>query len=280
MTTLIQTLTNDQLRTLLQGGVTPLFSAMITSTDPYYAYREQLCNTYYLNRSGNKPISVGYQNIIDIKEANPTIITQDADRYLGNMVRQQYLDKWTRIYNALVTQTYNALDNVSMDETYSDTINRDTTYGRKDTKTANNSDITTYDTNVEENGKTGTNEVTSTSVSNEENVYGFNSSDAVGDNTSKSTTTETTQGAPEDNTTYNSTDKTGTETKAFTVDESVARSGKDEEEETRSGVRSKIGRDKSGAELISEELDLRMKATFFDIVLNDIDKLVVLPIYI
>ena len=186
------------------------------------------------------------------------------------------------------------------------------TYDTESGKQGTNTDTTTFDTNVEDNGKTGTSETTTRNVTDENNVYGFNSPSAVGDTNSTETTSETIVGEADKNTSHNLQTKTGTESKEFGIDEIITKTGTESKEigidetvtktgtdsraigisesETHTGTDTtditiseklvKSGRDGSGAELITEELNLRNTQLFFDIIYADIDSIATLQIYI
>jgi hypothetical protein len=186
------------------------------------------------------------------------------------------------------------------------------TYNTENGKEGTNTDVTTFDTNVEDDGTRGTNEVTTRSVETADDVYGFNSSDPVGDTVSNETVNETVVGAAEQNTTHNTQSKTGTESKEFGINETMTKTGTESEEigidetatktgtdsraiginesETKTGTETKditideeivkSGRDGSGAELVIEELNLRNTQLFFDIIYADIDSITTLQIYI
>ena len=186
------------------------------------------------------------------------------------------------------------------------------TYDTESGKQGTNTDTTTFDTNVEDNGNTGTSETTTRNVTDENNVYGFNSPSAVGDTNSVESTSETIVGEADKNTSHNVQTKTGTESKEFGIDETITKSGTESkaiginETITKSGTESKAigidesethtgtdttditideqivrsGRDGSGAELITEELNLRNTQLFFDIIYADIDSIATLQIYI
>lgn len=186
------------------------------------------------------------------------------------------------------------------------------TYDTESGKQGTNTDTTTFDTNVEDNGKTGTSETTTRNVTDDNNVYGFNSSTPVGDTNSIESTSETIVGEADKNTSYNLQTKTGTESKEFGIDETITKTGTDsraigiDETITKSGTDSRAigidesethtgtdttditidekvvrnGRDGSGAELVTEELNLRNTQLFFDIIYADIDSIATLQIYI
>lgn len=73
--------------------------------------QEELDVDYYLSHSGNKFISNLYYVIL--KEYP----NDDPLNKLSKIIESRYKDKWIRIYNALVKEQYNALENYSMLET-------------------------------------------------------------------------------------------------------------------------------------------------------------------
>lgn len=244
---LIDSLNSQQKVEILSGQVVGFFPYMVLSQDAFYEHLYELCLGYYFQRSGEKQISVTYEKFKMLTEENSNI-TKSAEQLLGELIRGKFIDKWTRLYNSLVTEKYNVL--------LSNEITK--------TKEANNSDNVTFNTSVEDNGSTSSKETISRTTDNDDDVFGFNSSSPVGDTKSKETVEETTEGSADDNTTHNVQTKTGTENRALGVDETESISG----------------RNVSGADMIEKELDLRTKHLFFDIIYRDIDSIATLQIYI
>ena len=265
-----------------------------------------------------KAILTGYGDIVSVVLYDNVDYVVDIDFttyfnvYFGSICSRKFTDKWNRIYDALIDSQYNILfDKEYTEDKTGNNQNKDThnttkakegnntdvmTYDTNSGKQGTNTNTTTFDTNVEDNGNTGTSEITTRNVSDENNVYGFNSSNAVGDTNSTETTTETVVGDADKNTSHNLQTKTGTESKEFGIDETITKTGTDSrtlgisESETYTGTDTKditisekivrSGRDGSGAELITEELNLRNTQLFFDIVFEDIDSVTTLQIYI
>lgn len=244
---LIETLTSEQKLQLLSGNVVGIFPSMVLSTDVFYDALYDMCLGYYMSRSGEKTISPAYTKIINLIKENQAS-SNTAEELIGKLVRGKFLDKWKRIYSALVSEEYNALNN------YDFTSHRE----------GNNTDTTEYDTAVVDDGKVGIKEVVSRTSNDINKVYGFNSTEPVGDTSFNEDGTQTTEGKADDNTTHNTSTKTGTDTKTFGLDETI----------------SKSGREGSGADLIEKEIKLRIRNTFFDIVYSDIDSIATLQIYI
>ena len=279
MMKLRETLTRQQTIDLISGNVVGIFPSMILSEDAFYSKLYELCLGYYTERSGEKTISITYERFITFINDNPEI-NKTPEELIGDLIRGKFLDKWNRVYDVLITSQYDALNNrESVEEKTGNNQNKDT-HNTTKSKQGTNSDITTFDTNVEDNGKTGTNETTTRNVEDANDVYGFNSSSPVGDTYSNEITSETIIGDADKNTSHNIRTKTGTENKQFGINESENHTGTDTTDITINENIIKRGRDGSGAELITEELNLRNTQLFFDIIYSDIDSIATIQIYI
>lgn len=308
---LIETLTTQQKVDMLNGSAVGLFPSMILADDPFYDRVGDLCLGYYTARSGEKNISPTYEKYLDLI-GQDLGVTGTAETILGRLIRSKFLEKWNRVYEVLISEQYNALENQSFTEHKGGTNTDEKVYDTSVKKEGNNSDVntfdttlkkdgsnsdtTTYNTQVEDDGKTGTEEITKRESTNNSDVYGFNSNNPVGDSKDTEDTTETVTGSADKNTSHNLQSKTGTEIKDFGIDETQAKTGTEtktiaiDETETKSGKdttnytinedHSKNGRDTSGAELIQLELNLRNEQIFFDIIYADIDSIATLQIYI
>lgn len=274
-----ETLTKQQTIDLLSGNVVGIFPSMILSGDAFYDKLYELCLGYYTARSGEKTISMTYERFISFIKENPEI-DKSPEELIGALIRGKFLDKWNRVYDVLITSQYDALNNRESTEDKTGNNQNKDTHNTTKAKQGTNSDITTYDTNVEDNGNTGTSETTIRNVEDANDTYGFNSSTPVGDTYSNETTSETIVGEADKNTSHNIQTKTGTENKQFGIDESETHTGTDTTDITISEKLVKSGRDGSGAELITEELNLRNTQLFFDIIYADIDSITTLQIYI
>lgn len=246
-----ETLTAQQKNDLFVNSlVVGMFTDMFTEEDLFFDLAYPICLGYYTVRSANKTVSPIFNQLFDFVRVNE--LGEDyisiANTLLGSkIIRPKFIDKWTRVYNTLIEQQYNPLDNVDITET----------------KSGYNQDTTTYNSNVENNGKTGTKEVVTTNNENSNDVFGFNSSSPVGDTVDTEKATETTYGNAEDNTTHNLQTKTGSDNTKYDFNESTNRKG----------------RNGSGADLIEAELNVRNTQIFFDIVYRDIDSVATISIY-
>lgn len=308
---LIETLSDEQLVALLNGRSVGIFTTMILADDAFYSIVNELCLGYYTQRSGEKTISVTYDRLKSISLGNPNI-TKNAEQLLGELIRGKFINKWTRLYHSLVTEHYNVLSNKDS-STEKTATNQETlrhtgrnekggdnthtfNYGSVVDRQGSNTDNTTFDTSVEDSGETSSKETVTRNATNDNDVFGFNSSIPVGDNVSTEVSTETTEGSADDNTIHNIQSKTGTENRTLGVNETETKSGTDSDTnefnntEDISNTHNNLyeikesyvttGRDISGAELLKSEIDLRTKYEFFNIIYTDIDSIATLQIYI
>ena len=274
-----ETLTTEQTIEKLNGNVVGIFPSMILSNDKFYSKLYDLCFGYYMQRSGEKTISLTYDRLLQLVKENEDI-SETAETLIGKLIRGKFLEKWNRVYDVLISEQYNVLHNHDFTEQKTGNNQNVDTHNTTKARQGNNTDTTTYDTNIEDNGKTGTNEVTTRNVEDANDVYGFNSVSPVGDTHSNETTSETIVGDADKNTSYNLQTKTGTETKQFGINDSESHTGTDTTDISIDETINRSGRNVGGAELITEELNLRNTQLFFDIVYSDIDSIATLKIYI
>ena len=64
---LLETLSNEEKISLLNGNVVGIFNNLILEGDSFYNKKYDLCLGYYFNRSGEKRISSMYEKILEIK---------------------------------------------------------------------------------------------------------------------------------------------------------------------------------------------------------------------
>lgn len=276
---LFETLTTGQIIKMFRGEVVGFFPYMILSNDKFYSKLYDLCFGYYMQRSGEKTISLTYERLLQLANEKYTI-TETAESLIGKLIRGKFIEKWNRVYDVLISEQYNALQNQDFTEKKTGNNQNIDTYNSTKAKQGTNTDTTTYDTNVEDNGKRGTSETTTRSVEDSNDVYGFNSSTPVGDTLSNETTSETIVGEADKNTSHNIQTKKGTEAKQFGINESENHTGADTTDISIDENVNRSGRNVSGAELINEELNLRNTQLFFDIIYSDIDSIATLKIYI
>lgn len=243
---LFETLKDNDIRSILDGEITGIFSTLITQNDAWYENAADICNIYYIHRSGNKTISPLYERYIELLKTHP-YTTKTAEQIVGEVVRGKFINKWNKVYTSLVETEYSPVDDFSRNEQ----INAEDT-------TTN-----TYNTTITDDGTTAVKETVARDGVDDDRIYGFNTVEPVGDTKSLSNSTVTTTANANDNTTHNTETKTGTDSKSHNVDES----------------KNINGRNTSAQELIMKELDLRNREVFFDIMFKDIDSIVTLAIY-
>lgn len=243
----IETLTPTQIeRVLVDRLAVGIFPHIVQQGDPYYGLSDELCVGYYFGHSGSKTLSPLYMRLKELEKEHPN--ADDIDEIVGNIIRERFLSKWSKVYDLLITKEYDALNNIDITET----------------KTGNNTDVTTYDTNIEDTGEVGTHEVKTTNEENTDDVYGFNSTSPVPDSYSTGSLSETVVGDKDKNTNHNIQAKTGTESKAFGIDESTTKRGRWYGDPT---------------EAVRKEIEMRIKFNFFEIVYRDIDSVLTCPLY-
>ena len=263
-----ETLTlQDKNNLFVKKDTVGFFVTLFQPTDIFFNLAYPMCLEYYTIRSANKRVAEIYDQILEfVKESSGDESTyiQTTNELLGtNILRPKFLDKWQRIYNALITEQYNPLNS----------------YEEEDNKTGSENGTTTYNTNVEDNGKTSTKETTTTNIERNDDVYGFNSSSPVGESANNEKTTEELLANADDNTTHNIQTKTGTDNKNITINETESKTGTDSNTLSKNENITRSGRRVSASSLIQEELDLRNKQIFFDIVYKDIDSVLTLSVY-
>ena len=273
-----ETLTPSQKTDLLLGEVVGIFETMFVQSDEYYKERQNICLGYYTYHSADKTLSPTYDRFLQyVAESHD--IDRTAEQLIGSLIRAKFADKWSRVYKALVAE-YDPISNREFTSKKTATNQNKDTYDTVKAKEGNDTDTLTYNTNVEDDGNSGTHEVTNRSVSSADDVYGFNSVTPVGDTTSAENTNETFEADPTKNVTHNLQKKTGTETKEYGTNESETHTGTETTDITIDETTTNSGRDGSSATLIDEEIEFRNKQQFYDIVYKDIDSITALQIYI
>lgn len=252
---LLETLTEQQRTDIVLGTSHGVFSNILQSTDVFYKDITDLAREYYFGRSGSKTVSPFYLRVAELN--------QQPDTILGQVIRSKFIDKWTRIYSALVTETYEPLDEFKEIETKK--------FGATKTRTGTNKDVIDGTEVVTDTTKTSTKETTTRSGETANDRYGFNSVSPVGNDTSNEQATETVSGGLEDN--VSQTDNTKN------IDNTVTHNISTKDENGGQDTTERSGRNTSGAKLVEEELTLRNKQIFFDIVYRDVDSIMVLQIY-
>lgn len=284
-----ETITVQQKVQMYNGNSVGIFPYMIKSGDSFYDERNNLCLGYYTEHSANKTLSPFFQEVIDFAEQSN--LNRPVEQIIGELIRGKYLEKWERIYNALVKEEYSPIYDYSRkfdktgdnydETTYNSKVEKDgsnndlTTHNISNQKIGNDSEDITYNTteqntiskvdkvtynNSEENtGETGNKQTTSKSNEDNNLIYGFNSNVPVGDTDSLGSSTETVVGLDTDNTNHNVKAKTGNDT--------TNKSGTETDTKTGIDTHSKIINEteaKTGTENISKTIDEEEKKTGTD----------------
>ena len=153
---LIDTLTAQQKLDMLNGNYVGIFPTMFVDTDEFYSTLSQICFGYYMEHSGSKTISPSYERLIEMAKTAEGL-TETAEQLLGKYIRGKYINKWRRVYDALVFKSYDPLND----------------YERVESKYGDNFNKTTYDTNVVNDGNSSMSEKTVRDVETGDDVYGF-----------------------------------------------------------------------------------------------------------
>lgn len=197
---------------------------------------------YYLKRSGYKTISPLFTQL---KINNTTTYLNDLARVIINL----YRDKWNKLYDLILVNDYNPLNNKNITTTKANTKNN----------------INTPDITITDDTGTATKTTVATTDSTNNSTYGFNdTAGAVPSDKSENTNNVITSGNANENTVHNTNIKTGTETDASSENETISVLGYDA---------NKI------QDNIESEITLRNKYNFYDIVMGDIDTILVTNVY-
>lgn len=187
-----------------------------------------------------------FNNITDISNISATNYALLIKFLFG-----KYQDKWIKLYNYVYAQTYNPIWNVEGEESTIHTFE----HGKTTTETK---DFTI------EHGRDSTDTETVTDNITENDVYGFNSSSPAG--ASKST-----------NNGERTTEYTGSDTDTHSGTDTFVNSGVDTERTTytRGG---NIGVT-STQNMLEQEIELRRKFNYFEIVMKDVIRELAVNIY-
>lgn len=276
---MIETLTMSQKMEMLNGTPAGIFPTMILPADPFYSILPQLCIGYYFERSGEKTVSPAYEKFVDMVIANVGI-NKNEDELMGSYIRAKFIDKWLKVYAALIGTEYDVINNKEWNVLRTGNNRNVDTYNSTKARMGTNTDQTEYGSVITNDGNVGVKETTTSNANTANDVYGFNSSTPVGDNTSQDVATDTTERDFEHNKSHNVEERSGVDTKTFGINEDETHTGTDSTDIIINENLNRTGREGSGASLITEELDMRKREIFFDIIYSDIDSVATLSIYI
>ena len=268
---------------VIDGANAGIFEYLFRDTELEFL-KHEFAQSYYLGNSYSKTVANFYKVAIE------NTSKQNADLLVSTIIRTRFLDKWLKV-NEQLQLSYNPLDEYLHDESgKKDGSNTDIFSGTKtseDTKTTTieRTDTTEYDTTVTDNGKLSSKEDTTTSTDYESNRYGYNSPQAVPISTDTNSENVSKIRDPSQNYTEDTSIKSGTDT--VTVDDTTTStnnitdtdSSTNSKEYDESYSSNKKGRTQSPAKLIENEVKMRSKILFQEIVFSDIDSVLTLSIY-
>lgn len=282
---LIDTLEPIQITSILniiRDGLVPrtIMLGAFRETDAFYNDIIKFDYYYYFERSGQKETSTSYKvltEMIDKYGLNPLDVTS-VNVIIGQTIRNKYLDKWNKIYNALFTN-YEPLKEYEETETKVGTNTDNTEFDYTLTNNGSNTNTKEYDTTVENDEETANKQTVTKNEDGNNNIYGFNSVVSVGSETDGTVSTETTEGLAQDNTNHNTETKTGSETESQNIDETETKEATENKTYNIDETKTVSGRKQSASKLLEEEIRFRNLNIFFDILGQDFDSVCVLQVY-
>lgn len=212
---------------------------------------EELDIEFFGNHSGDKATSTLLDHLL-ARNTDPDDEELGADERatIAGMVWRKFADKWSRLYDLLVSTEYNPIENYDMTETETPNLSRkhSVSDGFKETITrAADQDVTE-----------------STTGTAESDIFAFNSSTPVPSGTGENEQTIHRTGAAEDNT------------------ETEERTQIGYREDTETGTRTLTRAGNIGVmtvqQMATQEIELR-KHSFYDIVFDDVDTILASPKY-
>lgn len=75
---------------------------------------DELDKLYYLEHSGEKPLSITYRRFLKIHDDDDNF---DVKNHLFELIVSKFADKWNRLYDVLVSEHYSPLENYDMTQT-------------------------------------------------------------------------------------------------------------------------------------------------------------------
>jgi len=213
---------------------------------------ETSLDSVYFSKSGEKTVS----NVISKRVDSDGVLSAENRSNIATYLVSVFGVQWTKLYETL-TFDYNPIENYRMVE--SESLDSHNESSGSDTGTIGREAA---------NGRTDTGTVGNSGTDNTDNsVYGFNSSSAVNSDASNST-------------------NNNTETRNLAINETVdetetrnlANTSESDKSETRELTRSGNIGVTTSQQMIESERDL-WQWNYFNIVFNDIDSLLCLPIY-
>lgn len=198
--TILETLTSEQKQALIEGAATGIFTTLITDDDPWLNKAGDACAGYYLQHSGNKAMSPFFLSV-------QALAPDTASAVVGRIVRSKYIEKWTRVYSALVSE-YDVLLTEKMTEYTVKSGDKTVTYDNKLTTKGDDTDTIQYNLTEKRTGDNSDNvtyDITETRDRDDtdKTTYDVTVNDTeTGKDTTEYNTRNTLSGNDTDNVTY------------------------------------------------------------------------------
>ena len=244
---------------------------------------------YALSHSGDKYISPLFERLLEEE-----LDLADINIQLGYIIINKFGIKWTKIYNALMTD-YAPLENYDMEEVRTPNLSKSHALMVSGTQSGSNHEEVNTNLStrqlVDEESKDATNTdiSKSTGVDTETGVYGFNSNNSNPSATGESDTTERTQGTKANNYIEKTHDADNTETVTGSKNDNYKDStSSGTESKTESSTDTETGTETltrhgnigvtTSQQMLESEIKLR-QYNFIEELYKDIDSILCLKIY-
>ena len=259
---------------LTDGGV---FSPMTTAPWVETMTGLNLDIAYLDGHSGERFCS----NIINRRLDDSSVLSSDNRTLISNILWAMFGIQWTRLWATMKPTEYDPLTNYQMQETMEGTENstRTPNLTKGDTGTVQTTGQDKRTPNLTRNGTGTVNDNGSATNTNQNGIWGFNSSTSVPSDMSDGTATNentTTRDLTETETGTDTTDRTNTDTynRSYTETGTDTTAGTSSRKLTRTG---NIGTN-TFQNLLQQERNIWMY-DFFEQVFKDVDSVLTIPIY-
>ena len=256
------------------GGV---FSQMVSAPWADTMSGTNLDIAYLDGHSGERYCS----NFINHRLNDSNVLSSDNRTLISNILWAMFGIQWTRLWATMKSVEYDPLTNYQMQETMEGTENSTRTpdLTKGDTGTVQTTGQDKRTPNLTRNGTGTVNDNGSATNTNQNGIWGFNSSTSVPSDMSDGTSTNentTTRDLTETETGTDTTDRTNTDTynRSYTETGTDTTAGTSSRKLTRTG---NIGTN-TFQNLLQQERNIWMY-DFFEQVFKDVDSVLTIPIY-
>lgn len=256
------------------GGV---FSPMVSAPWADTMSGTNLDIAYLDGHSGERYCS----NFINHRLNDSDVLSSDNRTLIANILWAMFGIQWTRLWATMKPAEYDPLTNYQMQETMEGTENSTRTpdLTKGDTGTVQTTGQDKRTPNLTRNGTGTVNDNGSATNTNQNGIWGFNSSTSVPSDMSDGTATNentTTRDLTETETGTDTTDRTNTDTynRSYTETGTDTTAGKSSRKLTRTG---NIGTN-TFQNLLQQERNIWMY-DFFEQIFKDVDSVLTIPIY-